>query len=314
MPGTPDGPQAREPAPETLRVRIEILVLLVVLLHAWLLTHTGIDIPKLAAVDAAAAVVAHLIPLLRKRQAAALREAARDTVTWLARPRVLAEIAVAFAVVGSFWSTGIVFPVTNIADVALSTNGWPCVEERHLRSPGAEWRFHCFTTPFGRGVGVNASVDRAYQSYSVNLYPWIPRMIRVTTQPTILVRVPEEHFEAAEGATIEIRNGTDLLVGKRTSAREAAVLVGPRREIPQLLKDKWKRDLEAVREPSETIAVRINAWEVSDVVRLPRPIEAGMHLRVLLLGPERNKLAETADYAVTPEPLQEIVMFSLRRQ
>jgi len=291
-----------KPVPEPVGpLRFAALIVLVLLVNAWIVAHTDLDAAIGAIIEVVVAVVAAAAEFGPKRY---VHRFGRQVLWRLTQREVLIPAYAIFLIGGSVISSVAVYSAGagEIGSVKVGSEGSKRFTEEKLTAADPDAHFYRFTNPFGRPLYLEV---RGYARHSFDLYPWFPRRIRVARDlalsPSLLIRVPDHVFALATGASIELQGCPAVAV----SDREASVLFGEPRPIPDPLLAAFNRELAAEQEPADTTAKRIEAWLAALPARPPFSITPGMRLRARLVGPDGGEIA-SREFIVGEEPIQDI--------
>ena len=245
-------------------LRVLILALLVVFVNSWLSAHLSIDLGKLLMVEALVALCLKIGSHLGKDDERSVRRAFRTVIEWLLTTPVLATASAILLIGTSLVSSVAVYAgdVEGIRTVRFCAEAKTECTEKTLGRDKQPVRFLRLTSPFGRPFFVEV---RGFRRHSFELYPWFPRIIRVSTDlersPSILFRVPYPHSDVFGGEIriLDAATGREIASGE-TNADSAALLIGPESQIPEGFTVRWSRQLSAGGHQVETHPQAFERW------------------------------------------------------
>lgn len=298
--------------PDHLLYRLIAFTVLVVAAHAWVIAHFQWALAILVLVDSAAAVFAGLRTVLTKGQVGRIRVDARDALFFALRtPCLLIASAVLF-IAANLVGTVIVMAggATGLGDVKLISESGKERGKEEFRTADALHHFHVYASPFGRGLAVQV---KNFERYPFDLYPWIPKRIRVAADmriaPSLLLRIPPAIKGDFAGPTLELRSGEDILLSVQPQEGQMAFLLGPERRLPESFVPAWQRYIKRIG-LAESNAVTIDEWMTPENVPIADSFEgeltSGMQLCAQVVEGE-DVLAQTK-FTLTSESIQDVLI------
>lgn len=310
--------------PENLLARVLFFSVLIVLINSWLLHHFGSGLKQLSIYNAPLmliAIIKAISQIIGKGVASEIKDRIRIWFYVLLKTRVLVSIYGIILVAGFFISTVTVMSsgVSDRMSVNLTSEGKPqrAQHSKKLNGPNSIVRFHKFVTPFGSSFYLEVE---SYLRHSFDLYPWIGKKVRVSSDlkiaPSVLIRIPvEAHIHLRKGKIMVVSNNT-ILAEKKTNENQGSILVGhyfpADNEIGGFV-EKWKMELDGKNIKGAPAAQSLLAWQHFQKVSPCVSIIPDMNLEVKFFI-EENKPIASSKFRVGYEKIQEILLSSVKEE
>jgi len=292
-----------------MMIRVFALAVLLVLVHTWLVSHAGVDVLKTIWVEMFLGAVSLVLGFLTKTEAKTFTRTLKAAGQTVLDPAMLAGIGIVLLVAGSVVSSVVVMSSGHEAtavNLGAEASGASPAEER-LEDAQAVARFIRFTTPFGRSFYLDVE---GFERYSFELYPWVPKRVRLTQDltvaPTVLFRVPIDKHSQLQGGSIRLSHAGKQLVAAATSAECASLLVGPGAHVPGEFVDRWERQVRGAAVDTATLSRALEAWENAGTAKPTFALRAGM----VIDGEFRTRAKATAlrQYTVGTDAFQDVLL------
>ncbi len=162
--------------------------------------------------------------------------------------------------------------------------------------------------PFGKPYLLKAD---GYQQFPFELYPWIPKRIRVekdlTVSPSIFVRIPFESQHLINTGIVEAYINGQKILSDSLKGR-GALLIGRKQEIPSEFLERWNLELRSKipEEQEAAIYVTLKHWLV-DTLHLHYEMTPLDTLNVRLIAGS-GKINAEAVYFINQKKIQNVNM------
>lgn len=302
--------------------RLLVFAVLYFLINSWCIHHLGKNVLKLSLINAIAVILSFISYLERihRGEENQVKEIRRKGLLLLLETRVLIVLICLFFIWGSMYTSVTVMAsglkenktVTLVREGRELGSG----DQRNLNDPDAIERFGKFVSPFGSSFYLE--VD-GYIRYSFEVFPWLGKKIRVAEDlipsPSLIIRVPVVFgAQDLQHGRIALYSGDDEIAGRDTNVDKWALLVGRELAIPDSFRQRWRLELFAIKDMTETIASRtLLRWQ--NPLTFKKPSES--------LKPEKSLIAKflagdgsilaRVKFIVSSEKLQDILLYKEER-
>ncbi len=272
-------------------IKILLLAFLLLLLYSWFTFHIYNDlISKITGAFLTFwAFVSFFISYQKKESRDKFKDILSKWLSGILNYRFIAFLYILFFISGSFISSVHIYSNNN-KNITVSIYDDRDSVSGKLGPQKQELKHTILTTPFGRTMMLAAD---GYQKAQVQIFPWTGKRIIVEQylkiSPTLILRIPEEHFMQLSKARINI----DTKGSKKTfeTDRHTVIVIGQSPEIPEKYCNKWLNELRATYENNIIIYKVLNKW--CDTTPLFIPLNLGTYdsIRVDLISRAGDTLA-----------------------
>jgi hypothetical protein len=309
------GPAGAMKDRQDLLVRIVLLAFFVLAINTWADFHFGQGWLKRLAANGPLAligIVGFFRPILRKDETGAFGAELRQWFLLFLRTPVLVVLYGLLLVGGSFISSVTVMSsgAGEQMDVRLSQEGRAQARGASGVLHGADdvVRLMRFTTPFGRAFYLD--VD-GYLRYSFDLYPWVGKKVRVSSDlaiaPSVLIRVPFGQQSHLDKGAVVVKLDGEVIAEMTTRQGQGSVIVGPCPRVPNEFTERWRTELLAEGVEGRPFYACLLGWQYPGLARPSVPLAPGMVLEAEFFIDPNDPIAR-AEFGVGSERIKDILL------